>query len=68
MDTLNKLSATWKTIIAIVFCESVGISSGLLASANSNLWFETLNKPSWNPPAYLLAQCGQPYIYLWEFH
>ena len=55
METLNKLSATWKFIIAIVFCESVGIISGLLASANSNLWFETLNKPSWNPPAYLFG-------------
>ena len=55
METLNKLSAIWKIIIAIVFCESVGIISGLLASANSNLWFETLNKPSWNPPAYLFG-------------
>lgn len=55
MQTTNKLSATWKFIIAIVLCESVGIISGLLASANNNLWFDTLNKPTWNPPAYLFG-------------
>ena len=36
-------------------CESIGIISGLLASANNNLWFETLNKPTWNPSAYLFG-------------
>lgn len=55
MKTTNKLSATWKFIIAIVLCESVGIISGLLASANNNLWLDTLNKPTWNPPAYLFG-------------
>ena len=55
MQTTNKLSTTWKFIIAIVLCEGVGIISGLLASTNNNLWFETLNKPTWNPPAYLFG-------------
>lgn len=55
METTNKLSKTWKFIIAVLLCEIVGISSGLLASANNNLWFDTLNKPTWNPPAYLFG-------------
>jgi tryptophan-rich sensory protein len=55
MQSTNKLSTTWKFIIAILLCESVGIMSGLLASAKNNLWFDKLNKPSWNPPAFLFA-------------
>ena len=55
METTNKISNTWKFIIAILLCESVGIFSGLLASANNNIWFDRLNTPTWNPPAYLFA-------------
>ena len=55
METKIKLSTAWKFIIAILLCESVGIISGLLASANNNLWFDALNKPTWNPPAYLFG-------------
>jgi tryptophan-rich sensory protein len=55
MESRNKLSATWKFIIAILLCEIVGITSGLLASANKNEWFDNLNKPTWNPPGYLFG-------------
>ena len=55
METINKISNTWKFIIAILICESVGIISGLLASANNNIWFGSLNTPTWNPPAYPFA-------------
>lgn len=55
MQKTNKIAATWKFIISILLCESVGIISGLLASANNNLWFDTLHKPTWNPPAYLFG-------------
>lgn len=55
MDTYTKISKTRKFIIAILLCESVGVISGFLASANNNTWFDTLNKPTWNPPAYLFA-------------
>jgi benzodiazapine receptor len=55
METTNKLPTAWKFIIAILLCESIGISSGLLASANNNAWFDTLIKPAWNPPAYLFG-------------
>jgi len=55
MQLRNKLSVTWKFSIAILLCESVGIISGLLASANNNVWFDSLIKPTWNPPAYLFG-------------
>jgi tryptophan-rich sensory protein len=55
METIQKLSSVWKFTIAILVCESVGIISGLISSANKNLWFGSLNKPSWNPPAYLFG-------------
>ncbi|MFZ1634566.1 MAG: TspO/MBR family protein, partial [Chitinophagales bacterium] len=55
MAATKRLPTAWKFIIAIILCESVGIISGLLASANNNTWFDTLNKPSWNPPAYLFG-------------
>lgn len=55
MGMTYKLSSTWKFILAILLCEGVGITSGFLASANDNLWFDTLNKPTWNPPGYLFG-------------
>jgi benzodiazapine receptor len=55
MEATNKLSSTWKFTIAILLCESIGIMGGLLASANNNDWFDTLNKPAWNPPGYLFG-------------
>ena len=55
MEAIRKLSSTWKFIIAVLLCESVGIISALLAGANNNIWFDALNKPAWNPPAYLFG-------------
>ncbi len=51
----KNLSLTWKLIIAILICEGTGIISGLIASTGMNPWFDALNKPAWNPPAYLFA-------------
>jgi translocator protein len=45
----------WKFMIAILICEAVGITSGLLSQNEINTWFRTLNKPAWNPPAYLFG-------------
>ncbi len=51
----NKLSVSWKFIISILLCEITGIMSALLASAQNNVWFDNLNKPTWNPPGYLFG-------------
>jgi translocator protein len=51
----NELSSPWKFIIAVFICEAVGIVSGLLTQNEMTTWFSSLNKPSWNPPAYLFS-------------
>jgi len=65
MELTNKMAGIWKYIIAILLCEVIGISSGLLASANNNLWFDVLKKPSWNPPGYLFGPVwGTLYLFM----
>lgn len=54
-NKINELSNSWKFIIAIFICQAVGIVSGLLTQSETATWFMTLQKPSWNPPAYLFA-------------
>ena len=51
----NRISPLWKIIISILICEATGILSGLLSQAGMNVWFDTLNKPTWNPPSYLFG-------------
>jgi translocator protein len=51
----RNISSGWKFFIAILLCESVGIISGILAGAGNNLWFNSLQMPSWNPPGYLFG-------------
>ncbi len=55
MSATQGIPSLWKLIIAILICEAVGISSGLLSRAGMNTWFDMLNKPGWNPPAYLFG-------------
>lgn len=50
-----KITSLGKAIIAILLCETVGITSGLLSAAGMNGWFDTLSKPSWNPPGWLFG-------------
>lgn len=55
MNIGENISTFWKLIIAIIICEGIGISSGLLSQSDMTTWFSTLNKPSWNPPSYLFG-------------
>ncbi len=55
MRNQRNTSSIWKLIIAILICEAIGFTSGLIGSAAMNSWFDKLQKPSWNPPAYLFA-------------
>ena len=53
--TNKSMSPILKLFIAVLICESTGIISGLIANTGMNPWFNTLSKPSWNPPAFLFA-------------
>ncbi len=44
-----------KAVISVLLCEAVGIASGLLSRDGMASWFDTLNKPSWNPPSWLFG-------------
>ncbi|MES2517197.1 MAG: TspO/MBR family protein [Bacteroidota bacterium] len=55
MTLFNDISSKWKLVIAILVCEIGGIASGFFSQSGVGTWFISLNKPSWNPPAYLFA-------------
>ena len=51
----DKIISTVKLITSILLCELIGVASALLSNIKDSSWFENLNKPSWNPPAYLFG-------------
>lgn len=50
-----KLTSNSKLVISILFCEFIGFASALFSNIQGSSWFDTLRKPSWNPPAYLFG-------------
>ncbi len=44
-----------------------GVSGYLVRNQMNGEWFNTLVKPSFNPPSYLLDLFGQRCIFSWEF-
>jgi len=55
MSKYQMISAFWKLIIAILVCEVTGILSSFISIGDMHPWFETIKKPSWNPPGYLFG-------------
>ena len=55
METTTTLSNNWKLAICILICQATGIISGLLTNTQNNTWYDTIVKPSWNPPGYLFG-------------
>ena len=51
----KNLSLSWKLIISVLVCETVGFVSGLLSMTELNLWFNTINKPTWNIPSHIFG-------------
>lgn len=51
----SNISPFWKWVIAVVICEASGLLSGFISQTYMNPWFDTLNKPSWNPPDYIFG-------------
>jgi len=49
------ISNNWKLAICILICQITGIVSGLLTTTQNNVWYNTIVKPSWNPPGYLFG-------------
>lgn len=55
MEIRTTLSNNWKLAICIFICQGTGIISGLLTNTQNNAWYDTIVKPSWNPPGYLFG-------------
>lgn len=55
MIASTTLSNNWKLAICILICQATGIISGLLTTTQNNIWYNSIVKPSWNPPGYLFG-------------
>ncbi len=51
----NKKSFIIKALILVTVCEIVGIIAGLATAEGVTSWFQTIEKPFFNPPGWLFA-------------
>lgn len=49
------ISNNLKLVICICICQLTGFMSGFLTNTQNNIWYDTIVKPSWNPPGYLFG-------------
>jgi len=58
------LPAIGKLAASLLICGATGIASDLMSHSGSDTWFNSLVKPSWNPPGYLFAPIGTVLYFL----
>ncbi len=44
-----------KLVIAIAIPVAVGATSGFFTASSVGSWYQTINKPSWNPPGWIFG-------------
>ena len=49
------MNKTTKFIISIALPVAVGALSGLFTTTGVGSWYQTINKPSWNPPGWIFG-------------
>lgn len=49
------MNNTAKLIIAILIPLIVGFTSGFFTAGNVSGWYQTIQKPSWNPPSWIFG-------------
>ena len=49
------MNNTFKLIIAIIIPVAVGAISGFFTATGVESWYQTINKPSWNPPGWIFG-------------
>lgn len=52
---LSKMNNTLKLIISLAIPQAVGGLGAIFTAPAVRTWYQTLNKPSWNPPDWLFA-------------
>lgn len=55
MGCTNNMNNTAKLIIAILIPLIVGFTSGFFTAGNVSGWYQTIQKPSWNPPSWIFG-------------
>ncbi|WP_338793384.1 TspO/MBR family protein [Bernardetia sp. MNP-M8] len=51
----NRKSFIIKALILVIICEVIGIVAGLATAEGVTSWFQTIEKPFFNPPGWLFA-------------
>lgn len=54
----TNVSSSFKFILSLLICQSVGIFSQIVTLAQNEVWFDTVLKPTLNPPDYLFVPFG----------
>jgi translocator protein len=49
------MSNVVKLFVSIVIPVAVGATAGLFTATGVDSWYQTINKPSWNPPSWIFA-------------
>jgi tryptophan-rich sensory protein len=49
------MNRTFKFIFSIVYCQMAGIIGSVFTTPAINSWYQTINKPTWNPSNWLFA-------------
>ncbi len=49
------MNNTTKLIISIALPVAVGATSGFFTATGVDSWYQTINKPSWNPPGWIFG-------------
>ena len=44
-----------KILICVVLCTGLGFASGFSTVSEVSGWFQTIEKPSWNPPSWIFS-------------
>jgi tryptophan-rich sensory protein len=44
-----------KLVISILICQSAGLIGSIFTSQSVNSWYQTIQKPSFNPPSWVFA-------------
>ncbi|MDZ4796109.1 MAG: TspO/MBR family protein [Bacteroidota bacterium] len=49
------MNNTSKLIISIIIPVAIGATAGFFTTTGVGSWFQTINKPSWNPPSWIFG-------------
>ena len=44
-----------KLIVSIIIPVAIGATAGFFTAAGVDSWYQSINKPSWNPPSWIFA-------------